>query len=83
MAPVDIAGLERLLDQQSAKARAIDKQVAGYGLAAIERHAGDKARIRILSHLTDTAFDACDATRLGVGAQEKRIKAGVEMIGMG
>jgi hypothetical protein len=42
VSPVDIAGIEGLLDQQPAETRAIDEQLAGYFRTIFELNRFDK-----------------------------------------
>ena len=81
MGPVLIAGLQGLLDQQSAKPGAVDEEVALDLLAIVEHERADEAGLALLAHLIDPALHAADAELLGHGAQEFRIQPGIEMIG--
>ena len=82
MRPFFVAGVQRALDQQPAKARAIDEQVGIVGQAIFERDAGDKAACPIELDRGDLAFDALYMPRFGIFAEERRIEPGVEMIGI-
>jgi hypothetical protein len=82
MAPVVIAGLERLLDQQAAEARAIDEQIARELPAIIQRDAGHKAAFAIERDIGDPAFVPHHAAVFGKLAQESGIAARIEVIGI-
>ncbi len=82
MPPVLVAGAELLLDQQAAKARAVDEQVAGEDGAVGEGHGADMAAFRIERGIDDLAFGSADAVRFGMAAKEARIEAGVEVEGV-
>jgi hypothetical protein len=81
--PVLVAGLQGLLDQQPAEARAVDEQFAIDALAAFQRHRFDEAVVGALVHLADLAFDALHAALLRQFAQEARVQGGVEVVGVG
>ena len=82
VAPILIARLQRLFDQQPAKAGAIDEQIAfdPATIGQIERF--DKARFGMLVDLPDLALDAGNAARFAELAQEERVARGIEMIGI-
>src|SRR5262249_34407080 len=82
LAPVLIAGLERLLDQQPAEAGAIDEQVALELFAGFEFERGDEAALAILTDPADPPLDAAPAEFCGEPAEEAGIGAGIEMIGV-
>ncbi len=82
MAPVFIAGVQGLLDQQAAKTGAVDEQVALDHLPVFQHQRLDKATVGMLAHLLDLALDAGGAIALRVGAQEARIQAGIQMVGI-
>src|SRR5690606_36172192 len=73
-------GLERLLDQNAARLRAIDEQVTLDRLPGFQLERLDEAAFRILPHVRDLAFDALHARLLGQLAQEPGIERGIEMI---
>ena len=83
VAPVVVAGLEGLLDQQPAEARAVDEQLAGDAFAVVQRDRVDETALGILLDADHLAFGAHNAARLGVAAQEARVEAGVEVVGVG
>ncbi len=83
VAPIDIARLQRILDQQAAETGAVDEQVAGDSLSLVEMHRCHKARFRILGNMGDLALDAFDTAGLGIGPQVAGIEAGIEVIGVG
>src|SRR5947209_14987718 len=68
-APLDVAGAQFLLDQQTAKAGAVDEQLT------LDRSAGEHDRADVTSfaveaRVDDLALDAPHALALGVTAQE-------------
>ena len=71
--PVLVAGLQGLLDQQAAEARAVDEQVA-FDELAVFQHSGDEACFGILPDVTDLPLDALEAVALGEVAQEARVQ---------
>jgi hypothetical protein len=82
MSPILVAGVQCLLDQQSAKARAIDEQIRVQLLAARELDRIDEAVLRSKDDLDHLAFGAAHAARLGVAAQESCVQPCVEMVGV-
>jgi len=78
--PVVVAGMQRLFDQQSAKTRAVDEQVAVERGAGIEREPFDEARFRMQVDIDHLALGAPYRARLGILAQKARIQASVEVI---
>ena len=81
-APVLVAGLQGLLDQQAAEARAVDEQVAFDELAVFQHKCGDEACFGMLADVTDLALDAPEAVALGEAAQEARVQTRVELVGI-
>jgi hypothetical protein len=79
MRPVLVAGVERLLDQQPAKAGAVDEQIRLDLRAIVQVQRADEAILGAQLHAQHLALDARDAARLGVGTQILRIQAGIEM----
>ena len=79
--PVFIAGLERPLDQQAAKAGTVDEQVRLQHAPVLQRHALDKAVVRPLGHIDDLALDPLHAASLTDLAEVAAVKDGIEMIG--
>ena len=77
--PVAIGRAQRLADQQAAKARAIDEQVARYALAAVERHRFDETGLAVERHIGDARIDARHPRTLGIGAHVRSETCGVEM----
>jgi hypothetical protein len=80
--PVLVAGLEGALDQQAAKARAVDEQIALDTLAAREGDRFDEAVLGPLGDRGDLALDPPHPAALGIGAQEFGVEAGVEVEGV-
>src|SRR5882672_9040261 len=70
VAPVLVTRVQRLLDEQPAKTRAVDEQVAGDFAAIGELHGIDEAVFTVLLHVYDLAFDTLDAIRFAEAAQE-------------
>ena len=66
--PVLIAGLQRLLDQQAAKAAAIYEEVAVDARAVLQIEALDEAGFGMQRDVRHPAFDAAHAARLGEAA---------------
>src|SRR5690606_15712197 len=79
LAPILVARLERLFDEQAAKARAIDEQIAFDARAVFHDERGHVAGFAVLLDARDLAFDALDALRFILAAQELGIQTGVEM----
>ena len=82
MAPVDERDTEFLSDEQRAKARAVDEQLAFNPSAAFEYHGGDEAALAVALDAGDAAFGACRALPLGAAAQVSGIAPGVELEGV-
>ncbi len=80
--PVFITGVQRLFDQQPAKARAVDEQVACDASPAFERDRGDKAALAIQLYIIHPPFLPHDAALLGIFAQETGIGGCVDVIGV-
>src|SRR3546814_1582338 len=58
VAPFGIAGFQRALDQQAAKARAVDEEVAFDDAAVVERERGDEAILGIEADVGDLPLEA-------------------------
>ena len=82
VAPVLIAGLQRPLDQEPAKARAVDVESAAHFAAVLEFQGPDIAGLAIQGHIRDLAFYPRDAEAFGVPAQIGGVEPGVEMEGV-
>ena len=81
--PVLVAGAERLLDQQPAKARAVDEQVARRSVgrpSSVTASTWPSSARRC--DTDDLALDARDAARFGIAAQVARVEAGIEVEGV-
>ena len=83
MRPVLEPGFELLLDQEAAKARAVDEEIRAHLLAALQHHRFDEAVGAAQPRIHDLAFGAPHAARLGVAAQIRGIQTRVEVIGVG
>ena len=83
MGEVVVAGVQRLFDQQTAEAGAVDKQVATDHLPGSQLHRLHVAGVRIQLHLFDQALKTRDPALLGVAAQKARVLAGIEVIRVG
>ena len=83
LAPVLERGIHRPIDQQRAKAGAIDEQVSFDPNARIEHQRVDQAAFGILRHIDDLAFNPRDAGRLCKTAKESGVGGRIEMIGVG
>src|SRR5688500_17111057 len=79
MRPVFVAGAQCLFDQQAAKTRTIEEQLAFDLRTTRELHGGDVARFPMHRHIDDLAFDALDAAFLAELAEKLRIQTGSEM----
>src|SRR6185437_15985581 len=71
-----------LLDQQAAKARAVDEEVAADDLPVSQLDGSNRIALRRRFDVHDFALGADDAAALGVLAQIGRIKTGVELVGV-
>src|SRR5947209_16723591 len=76
-------GLELLFDEQPAKTRAIDEQVAFDAGAAGEQHRRNVAVLLIAFDRDDLAFVPQDAALFGESAQEPGVEACVELVRIG
>jgi hypothetical protein len=73
MRPVLEAALERLFDQQAAKARAVDEQVRSERRASLDYDMLDEPVCRAQLYIDDFGIDASHTPRFGVAAQIGRI----------
>src|SRR5580704_10795047 len=80
--PVLVSGLERLSDQQPAKAGTIDEQIRLELLAVIQVHSAYEPILAAQLDVHDLALQSHHAARLRVLAQILRIQARVEMEGI-
>ena len=80
MRPILILGVQRLFDQHTAKAGAVDEEISFDDLARIEHERLDEAGIGILSDALDLPLDTLRAMALGELAQELRVNRGIEVI---
>ena len=80
--PVLEPDAERFTNQQAAKARAVDEQVARDMRAVFKNDGSDKTALIILLDLCDFAFCPLDALRLCASAQIFRITARIELKGI-
>ena len=76
--------MQRLLDEQAAKARAVDEQVAG-DHAAVGRVSRDSMKPSSPCCCTSTTLPSCRFTPQASAmlAQERGVQPGIEMIGIG
>ena len=74
MRPIVIADVQRLFDQQRAKAGAVEEQVALDPLATIERQRGDIAGLSVQFDAGDLSFDPRRPVALGHTPQEATVK---------
>jgi len=81
--PVLVPGLHRLLDDQAAKARAVDEQVGGDRLAVRHGHRFHEAVVAAQRDVRHLALAPRDAVRLGIAAQISGVEPGIELEGMG
>ena len=83
VAPVVKAGVQGLLDEQRAKARAVDEQITRHALTALHHHASHEAVAAVLFNTDDPAFGAAHAACFGEAPKVLRIQARVEVKGVG
>src|SRR5581483_3303897 len=79
--PVFVSRAQRLFDQQAAKTGAVDEQIAGDALAALQYDRLDET-VFALHDFDDFSLGAPRAARFGVAAQKFRVQARIEMIGV-
>ena len=82
MCPVVVAAVQGLLDEQAAKAGAIDVQVRGHATPVFESQRFDEAVGGAQRDVDHLAIDAGHAAGLGILSQVGRVQPGVEVIGM-
>ena len=82
MRPVVESGVQRALDQQRAKAGAIEEQVALDAGAVGQRQRGNVTAVMIKLDVGDAALDPARAVAFGHGPQEARVEARIELIGI-
>ena len=82
LAPVVIARLERLLDEQAAKSGAVDEQVGARDFAGIERDGVDETRLGVEVGADDLPFGPDDAVRFRIAPEEAGVERRVELIGI-
>src|SRR5258706_15888485 len=83
VAPVLITSVERLFDQQPPSPRTVDEQVTGNSFSGSQHHGLDEP-VWFAQHGVDyLSFGADGPARLAVLPEESRIKAGIEMKGVG
>ena len=81
--PVVIARCERALDQEAAKAGAVEEQVACDPLARGENQSGDVAGVAVPFDAIDLAFGALDPAVDGEAAEVGGVQPRVEVEGVG
>ena len=82
MGPVVEPGVQRAFDQQRAKARAIDEQVGLDPPITVKQKRGNIAALPVEFDLGDPPLDPPRPIGFGTLAQECRIEAGIELIGI-
>jgi hypothetical protein len=80
--PIYPGHAQSLVEQQRPEAGAVDEELAGHRLAALEPDAGQVAGRGFAQDLANLSFDALDAARLGEPAQERGIQRGIEVVGV-
>ena len=80
--PVIEPGLHRPLDQQRAKAGAVDEEIGFQPAVAIEHECRNISGFAVALHPLDGTFGAQGTPRFGIMAQECGIERGVEVIGV-
>ena len=79
MRPVLVAGVQRLLDEQSAKSRTVDEQIRRKLRSVGQLQCPNLAAQRIQQHLADETFDTSHAAALCEARQIRRIEGRIEM----
>ena len=79
MRPILVTDAQRLAEQQRAKARAIDEQVAGYLRAVIEHQRVDESVLGTQFDVNDARIDTRNAELLGETAHMLREKRCIEV----
>ena len=74
--------MQSVADQQAPEAGAVEEQVPVDHRAGVQLDRLDEAGRRIHGHLDDLALDALDTERFRKLAQETRIQARVEVVGV-
>jgi len=74
--------MQRLFDQQSAEARAINEQIAFDDLAVFQHQRSHRAVMRVLPDLADLPFHPPQAVALGDAPQEYRVQPRIEVVGV-
>ena len=82
MAPILVAGLQRLFDEEAAEARAVDEEIGLENPAILQRHGRNVAAV-VDADVDDLAFGAHHSMLLGEAAEILRIKRGIEVEGVG
>ena len=80
--PVFVVHAQRLADQQAAKARAVDEEVAFDQLARLQANAGDEAALGILPHLLYHALAPRRPMFLGDAAQKLGVQRRIHVVGV-
>src|SRR5688572_28611883 len=80
--PVLPGNLQPVAQQQRTKAAAIDEEITGDSLPGLQCQRFDVTAAAFKRDVDHPALDACDPAGRGPAAQEIRIQAGVEMIGV-
>lgn len=79
LTPVVVADVERLSNQQTAKAAAVEEQLSFHGTTILEPHLGYEIVFRAPPHVDDPSLDPPHAAHLAVATQICRIQASIEM----
>src|SRR5256884_2406990 len=82
LSPVLVARVQRLLDQKSPEARAVDEQVAADPLVSFQHHGLDEAVGAAQLDIHHAAFGALNTSAFGIAPQIPGIETGVEVIGV-
>src|SRR6185312_6460272 len=81
-APVVEADIERLSDEQTAEAAAVEEELTFDGASILEQHLGNEPVLRALPHVDHSSLDPPHATRFAVAAQISGVQACIEMEGI-
>src|SRR3954469_16051248 len=79
--PVFVSRLQGLLDEQPAKSRAVDEQIAFHDLVRMQYERLDESTLAILVRVADFSLDAADAAALRERAQEFAVLTRIEVVG--
>src|SRR3569832_2523917 len=82
MAPIDVTGFQRLLDQEPAEARTVEEEIGFDALSAGERQRFDETVLSAQDDIDDLALAEHHTARLRIKAKIFRILSGIELEGV-